>query len=292
VVKTASVTEAKRGDTITFTFTGGNAGDQSAANVIVSDALPAGLRFVSASQGGRVVGGRVEWNLGTLRPGDTYALTLTVVVEQAVAGSFVNTATITDASGGFEDPTPQNNTSSVPGRIAASQTFAFDGFNNFSRQDRDRAMDWRVSSPEVLPDAILPLQPIYSGEADPGATLLIELFNSRGVMIGSQTVVTDTGGNWLATFPSTTMKDAPNTARITQVAASYSLSDPWGHNLRTYFTPAINTGHFFLDQRGGGDLTGEAAPLLGGLALEHPLQLGAVKYGGEFLTSQSTASGR
>ena len=296
VVKTASVTEAKLGATITFTFTGGNAGDQSAAGVIVADALPPGLRFVAASNGGRVVGGRVEWALGTLRPGDTYALTLTVVVEQAVAGNFVNTATITDATGNREDPTPFNNTSTVPGRITAAlttvQPFAFDGFNNFARGDLDRALDWRVASPEVLADAILPLQPIYSGEADPGSTLLIELFNSRGAPIGSQTVVTDTGGNWLATFPSTILKDAPNTARITQIAASYGLSDPWGHNLRTYFTPAINTGHFFLESRGGGDLTGEAAPLLGGLGLEQPLQLGVVKYGGEFLTSQATASGR
>jgi uncharacterized repeat protein (TIGR01451 family) len=292
VVKTTSVAEAKLGQTIIFTLTGGNAGGQSAANVIVADRLPPGLRVVSASHGGRAAGAGVEWNLGTLVPGETFALTLTVVVEQASAGAFLNTATITESTGNREDPTLQNNTSSVPGRIVSSQTFAFDAFNNFADRDRDRALDWRVSSPEVLTDAILPLQPIYSGEADPGATLLIELFNARGVMIGSQTVVTDNGGNWLAAFPSTMLKDAPNTARITQLAASYSLSDPWGHNLRTYFTPVINAGHFFLETRGGGDLTGEEAPLLGGLGLEHPLNLGVVKYTGEFLTSQSTASGR
>jgi len=292
VLKTASVGTAKAGQSITYTLTGGNAGNQSAAQVVVSDPLPAGLRFVSATLGGRLVGNRVEWALGTLAPGKTFTVSVTVIVEQTIAGNFVNTATITDARQGFEDPTPQNNTSSVPGRILAFQTFAFDGFHNFARNDSDRAFDWRVGSPEVLRDAILPLQPIYSGEADPGSTLLIELFNSRGAPIGSQTVVTDTGGNWLATFPSTILKDAPNTARITQLAASYSLSDPWGHNLRTYFTPAINTGHFFLETRGGGDLAGEAAPLLGGLGIEQPLLLGVVKYGGEFLTSQSTASGR
>ena len=33
------------------------------------------------------------------------------------------------------------------------------------------------------------------------------------------------------------------------------------------------------------------APLLSGLGLENPLQLGSVKYGGELLSTQSTASG-
>jgi hypothetical protein len=116
---------------------------------------------------------------------------------------------------------------------------------------------------------------MYSGEADPGATLVVSLFNAKGENIGSQTVVVDAGGNWLASFPSTTVRDIPNSVQISQLSASYSRGDTFGHNLRTYFSPALNQGHFFLSATGA-NLSSEPAPLLGGLGLENPLQLGSV----------------
>ena len=59
VVKTQSLASVIGGQTITYTLTGGNAGDQTASGLTISDALPPGLRFVSASLGGRLVGGQV-----------------------------------------------------------------------------------------------------------------------------------------------------------------------------------------------------------------------------------------
>ena len=62
-------------------------------------------------------------------------------------------------------------------------------------------------------------------------------------------------------------------------------------SLRAYFSPAINPGHFFTEALGRDMLSGRSAPLLSGLGLENPLQLGTVKYGGELLGTQGTASG-
>lgn len=201
----------------------------------------------------------------------------------------MNTAVITDETGSFKDPTPLNNTSTVTAAVAPGFLFAFDSFHNFFSDDEDEPLPG-LSPPHEMRDALLPLAPIYSGEADPGATLVVTLHNARGEQIGTQTVTADAGGNWMATFPSTIVKDVPNSVSIRQLSASYSLGDTVGHNLRTYFSPALNPGHFFLSTSGLG-LGNESAPLLRGLSLENPLQLGSVKYGGELLSTQATASG-
>jgi hypothetical protein len=138
---------------------------------------------------------------------------------------------------------------------------------------------------------MLPLAPIYSGEADPGATLVIELYNANGVRIATQMVMADAGGNWLANFGGAALRDAPSDVRIMQVSAPYAFGAGAGHNLRTYYAPAaLNPGHF-LAQSSDPGLGDEPAPLLGGLDLANPIQLGAVKYGSEFLPTEGVASG-
>ena len=108
--------------------------------------------------------------------------------------------------------------------------------------------------------------------------------------IGSQTVIADTGGNWLANFTSVVLRDAPSDVRITQMNAPYSFGSGTGNNLRTYYAPAaLNPGHF-LGQTIMGGHDDEPAPLLQGLDLANPIALGPVKYGGEFLAAESVAS--
>jgi hypothetical protein len=176
--------------------------------------------------------------------------------------------------------------------------FAFDSFRNFANRTT-RAND-PILGPflsmlrpvDVSRPAMLPLAPIYAGEADPGATLVIELYNSHGVRIASQTVMADVGGNWLANFSSTALRDTPSDVRIRQVGAAFSFGGTAGNNLRAYYAPAaLNPGHF-LAQQADATLDDGPAPLLGGLDLANPLQLGPVKYGGEFLASEGSASGK
>lgn len=167
--------------------------------------------------------------------------------------------------------------------------FAFDSFHNFAARMSAAPLPG-VSSIDVWRPALLPITPIYSGAANPGATLVIDLYNANGIHIGSMTVMADAGGNWLANFGTATLRDTPSDVRITQINAPYSFGAGAGQNLRTYYAPAaINPGHF-LSQRTADGLGDEPAPLLGGLDLANPIQLGPVKYGGEFLASEGVAA--
>ena len=116
VSKTVSNATPNVGDTVTFTVTMTNNGPDSATNVSVSDLLPAGLTFVSAtpSQGtyNPVTG---LWTIGTI----TTAAPQTLAIQAQVASSVsqTNTATITQAD--QFDPDAANNSASAT--VTASQ---------------------------------------------------------------------------------------------------------------------------------------------------------------------------
>jgi uncharacterized repeat protein (TIGR01451 family)/fimbrial isopeptide formation D2 family protein len=293
VFKTDNLTSARPGTRLTYVITGGNAGDATASGVIITDTLPKGVRFVSASDGGKVKGDKVVWNVGDIAPGGTFRVTVTVVVEQQIGGeNLLNTVTVKDRFGSHNDPTPKNNRATDTTFVPA---FAFDSFNNFSR---DR-LDLPVVPPpgsdiDVWRPDPLTLVPVYSGEADPGATLSIELFNANGDRIGDQVAVVDAGGNWFVSFPSSNMRDYPASVRIVELRAPYANADVAGRNLRNFFVPAIHAGHFSF---GGTDSTvldpRVTAPLLGDLDRGNPFALGeSVKYNVELLPNTGAPSGR
>jgi extracellular elastinolytic metalloproteinase len=76
--KVANVTTIDPGQEIQFSLTAVNHKDAAATGVTVEDQLPAGLTFVSASNGGTFSNGAVRWNLGTLQTGQTVTLTYKV----------------------------------------------------------------------------------------------------------------------------------------------------------------------------------------------------------------------
>lgn len=82
--KTANVTSAKLGDTVTYTVTGFNDGTVPLTNATLTDQLPAGLTVKDAN-GGTVNGSQVSWNIGTLNPGQKVSRTLTVRVDAPTA---------------------------------------------------------------------------------------------------------------------------------------------------------------------------------------------------------------
>ena len=95
------------GNNLTYTLTVTNLGP-SAASVTVTDALPAGVTFVSAtpSQGTCAnASGTVTCNLGTLNSNAN--ATVAIVVTPNTGGSITNRAT---AGSGVTDPNPANNT--------------------------------------------------------------------------------------------------------------------------------------------------------------------------------------
>ncbi len=108
ITKVAQTAQVSPGGTGTFTLTASNAGPGAVSDVVVTDPLPSGLVFVSASCNGTVnAAGVFTWNVGTLAAGQSASCTLTV--RPAFGGSFANVATIS----GTGDTTPGNNTSGV-----------------------------------------------------------------------------------------------------------------------------------------------------------------------------------
>src|SRR6266404_2299775 len=96
------------GANFNYTITVANAGPSTATSVSVTDNLPAGVTFVSATAGGVLSGGQVLWNnIGDLAAGSSTNLILTVTAP-AGGASLSNTATV---SSPVSDPNPTNNTS-------------------------------------------------------------------------------------------------------------------------------------------------------------------------------------
>lgn len=79
------------GDQFTYQISVTNSGDAPCRDTIIEDTLPAGVNFVSATEGGRMVGNKVTWNVGTLSP--NASKNVSVTLNSATANVVKNTAT-------------------------------------------------------------------------------------------------------------------------------------------------------------------------------------------------------
>ncbi len=103
-------TTAAAGDTITYVITTRNLGPGDAADVVVTDDLPTGIDFVSASRGGMHAGGIITWPaISTLAAGESVVDSVRALI--TTSGEFENVAT---ASSPSPDPAPDNNDGSDP----------------------------------------------------------------------------------------------------------------------------------------------------------------------------------
>ncbi|OJU95680.1 MAG: hypothetical protein BGO23_08735 [Solirubrobacterales bacterium 67-14] len=109
IVKTASQSHVKIGDTFSYALKVTNNGPSKATSVAITDDIPAGLSFVSADPGCtyQPVNGTVVCAVGTLTNGATTTINVTVKVDGDAAGQIQNTASV---SAQQEDPNPGNNT--------------------------------------------------------------------------------------------------------------------------------------------------------------------------------------
>ena len=121
------------GDELTYTVTWANT-EAGTAHVVVSDALPAGLTFVSASEPGTASAGAdgqtvVTWDLGEQEAGASGEVTLTVRVNEnaVVEGSADNSASVKVG----DRPAVKTNTVDAPGvktaKLAVVKYVATDG---------------------------------------------------------------------------------------------------------------------------------------------------------------------
>lgn len=113
VTKTVDNATPTEGATSTFTITVTNAGPANATALQLSDLLPAGLSFGSATPGKGIYNSTSgNWYVGTLASGASATLTLAATVDAGTSGStLTNTASVAFVSQG--DTNPANNTASA-----------------------------------------------------------------------------------------------------------------------------------------------------------------------------------
>ena len=96
------------GDNITYTMNVANNGPDAATNVVLTDTLPAGAAFVSASAGCGDVSGTVTCAVGDLANGGT--ATIQIVVTATTTGTLTNSATV---ASDVDDPNGLNDSASA-----------------------------------------------------------------------------------------------------------------------------------------------------------------------------------
>ncbi|MGE5834591.1 MAG: DUF11 domain-containing protein, partial [Acidobacteriota bacterium] len=110
LTKTVSSATPTVGSNVTFTITLTNNGPVTATTVAVTDFLPAGLTFVSATPSqGTYASATGVWTVGTLASG--VSQTLAIVATVIGASAMTNIATVT--ASGQTDPNVGNNTATV-----------------------------------------------------------------------------------------------------------------------------------------------------------------------------------
>lgn len=87
IEKIAVTPEIEAGETAQFQIRVTNHKGAAAPSVVVTDNLPNGLSFVSASNGGTAVGNTVVWNLGTMADGQVITLNYTLKSDPNLASS-------------------------------------------------------------------------------------------------------------------------------------------------------------------------------------------------------------
>ncbi|HET8813711.1 MAG TPA: hypothetical protein VFM51_01995 [Solirubrobacterales bacterium] len=120
VTKTANVSTVNVGETITYTIKVENLGPETATGVTVTDPLPKGVDYVSATTTAgtcSLQGQRVVCAIGTLETGaaaKVSSATVTLKVVARKAGTVTNTATV---SGDQKDPVGSNDSASVSVKV-------------------------------------------------------------------------------------------------------------------------------------------------------------------------------
>ena len=92
ITKSSSRQVWKLGRPITWSITVSSNGDIAANDVMLSDMVPAGTTFKSASNGGTLQGNQVVWNLGTLGVGESRTVEMVTIANSQ--GTVRNTATV------------------------------------------------------------------------------------------------------------------------------------------------------------------------------------------------------
>jgi hypothetical protein len=326
---------AKKGDLVTFAMVLQNVADAGVNGIFdvgISDTLPAGFAIppaglnltVTDGSGAAIAIARGHGAAGAVQPTDLFHAAIGIelvdpgptagagqlgaidpfdavsghniavitydlqVATAAHAATLVNTATVYNQAG--VEGGPNLGTLTDPASVSVVNfSFVYDVFSG-----EDHHHHHGPHYP-IFPHRALAFEPLYSGTADPGATLEVNLYDPRGNLIGQETTVADAGGNWMASFFKSPMRLEPHSLVIRQTYAGESPAAQAGYNLRTYYSPAVHGGTFISEWLTVENVTGKGEPANAVWDLYraslHPIAMGWGMYSYELLAAPPTASG-
>lgn len=107
ITKTGSSNPVAAGSGLNYLLTITNSGPSQASGVIVTDTLPAGVTFSTASPDCSNSSNKVTCNLGSVSSGGAITASINVIVASSTSGTLTNTATVTSSE---PDSNAANNT--------------------------------------------------------------------------------------------------------------------------------------------------------------------------------------
>ena len=139
IVKTDGSASAVPGTNVAYTITVTNSGPSTVTGATVSDVLPVGTTFVSATNGATYNSGNnaVNFTTGTVAPSGTTSFQLTLAISSTLTGGpLANTATVTPPTG-VTDPNLGNNSSTATNVLGLSTLtgFVYQDLNNNAVKD-------------------------------------------------------------------------------------------------------------------------------------------------------------
>ncbi len=188
ITKTDSPDPVLVGQNLTYTITVTNNGPTSAAAVTVTDTLPGGVTFVSAtpSQGTCSGTSTVTCNLGSLAfPGSA---TVTIVVTPTTAGPLSNTASVASST---SDPNNGNNSSTTGTTVnAPSANLSITKNDSPDPVTAGNQLTYSISVTNLGPDAA---SNVTVTDTLPGSVTWVSSTPSQGSCSGTSTVTCNLG---------------------------------------------------------------------------------------------------
>jgi uncharacterized repeat protein (TIGR01451 family) len=252
--KTVSNGTVYVGQNFTYTITVTNLGPNSATGVSVSDTLPAGVSYVSAtpSQGSPCTGtSTVSCTLGTL--GNGASATVTIVVTATATGAVTNTAT---ASSGVTDPNSGNNSGSVSKTISAQADLSITKTDSPDPVVVGGTLTYTITVTNNGPNSATG---VTVTDTRPAATTFVSATSSQGSCSGTTTITCALGTLAFPGSATVTIVVTPTTAGTLSNTASVSstTTDPVpGNNTTAPVTTTVNPATVLIDL----EVTQTAAP--------------------------------
>jgi len=255
ITKTGAA-NAVAGNEFTYTVSVDNAGPSRASGVVVSDDLPAGVSFVSATAdvgSFTVSGGVLTWTLGTVLPGDPVRdLDITVRVKPDTTGQVENSASVTSD---VLDPDTGNNRVTFTTAISAEAGLSITKTDSPDPVAAGGELTYTITVANGGPSTA---RDVVVTDTLPSGTTLISAVNGNGAVTcapsGPGNFSCDVGdlapGESVSIFV-TVKVDAsvPSGTVLTNHAQASSPTDPDGASVTTE-TLVVNEAELWIEKTG------------------------------------------